>query len=168
MNHIIMIGFMGAGKTSVGKRLASHLKLKFADTDDLIVAEQNMTVNQIFAEQGEPYLRTLETEMVKKLIQAKERMVISVGGGLPMTPANQPLLKELGTVVYLRAGVDTLMERLKMDTSRPLLKGGDLREKITVLMAAREATYEQVSDIRIHTDKKSFPEIVLEICEKIS
>lgn len=168
MNHIILIGFMGAGKTSVGKRLASRLKLKFEDTDDLIVAEQNMSVNQIFAERGEPYFRALETEMIRKLIQAKERRVISVGGGLPMTPANQPLLKELGTVVYLRAEVDTLMERLKMDTSRPLLKGGDLRAKITGLMAAREATYEQVSDIQIRTDKKSFTEIVLEICEKIS
>ncbi len=168
MKHIIMIGFMGAGKTSVGKHLARHLGLKFTDTDDLIVQEQHMPVNQIFAEQGEAYFRELETEMLKKLMQAEERMVISVGGGLPMTQANQPLLKELGTVVYLRADVDTLMERLKRDTSRPLLKGGNLREKITGLMDARESTYEKVADVQIHTDKKAFSEIVLEISEKIS
>ena len=85
-----------------------------------------------------------------------------------MTEENQPLLKELGTVVYLQADVETLMERLKKDTSRPLLKGGDLRKKITDLMAARESTYEKVADIRIHTDHKAFSEIVLEISEKIS
>lgn len=168
MKHIIMIGFMGVGKTSVGKHLARHLGLKFTDTDDLIVQEQHMPVNQIFAEYGEPYFRKLETEMLRKLMQAEERMVISVGGGLPMTQANQPLLKELGTVVYLRADVDTLTERLKRDTSRPLLKGGNLRKKITGLMDARESTYEKVSDVQIHTDKKSFSEIVLEISEKIS
>lgn len=168
MKHIIMIGFMGAGKTSVGKRLASHLKLNFTDTDELIVREQNMPVSQIFADFGEPYFRKLETKMLEKLLLSDERMVISVGGGLPMTPANQPLLKKLGTVVYLRAEVDTLMERLKKDTSRPLLKGGDLREKITGLMDSRAATYEKVADIQIHTDQKSFSEIVLEISEKIS
>lgn len=168
MKHVILIGFMGAGKTSVGKRLASHLKLSFTDTDDLIVQEQHMPVNQIFETYGEPYFRELETEMLKKLLQEEKRMVISVGGGLPMTAKNQPLFKELGQVVYLQASVDTLMERLKRDTSRPLLKGGDLRKKITGLMEAREATYEKVADIRIRTDKKSFSEIVLEISEKIS
>lgn len=168
MKHIIMIGFMGAGKTSVGKRLAGHLKLSFTDTDELIVREQHMPVSQIFAEYGEAYFRELETKMLEKLIHCDRRMVISVGGGLPMTPANQPLLKELGTVVYLRAEADTLMERLKRDTSRPLLKGGSLREKITSLMDARETTYEKVADIQIHTDQKTFSEIVLEISEKIS
>ena len=168
MKHIIMIGFMGAGKTSVGKRLACHLKMEFKDTDDLIVQEQKMPVNQIFAEYGEPYFRRLETEILKKLLQTKTNMVISVGGGLPMTEENQPLLKELGTVVYLQADVETLMGRLKKDTSRPLLKGGDLRKKITDLMEARESAYEKVADVRSHTDKKAFSEIVLEISEKIS
>lgn len=168
MKHVILIGFMGAGKTSVGKRLASHLQLKFTDTDDLIVQEQNMPVSQIFEQYGEPYFRELETKMLRKLLLSKRRMVISVGGGLPMTEKNQPILKELGRVVYLQASVETLMERLKRDTSRPLLQGGDLRRKITELMSARESTYKKVADICIHTDEKTFSEIVLEISEKIS
>ena len=85
-----------------------------------------------------------------------------------MTEKNQPLLKELGRVVYLQASVETLMERLKRDTSLPLLQGGDLRRKITELMSARESTYKKVADICIHTDEKTFSEIVLEISEKIS
>lgn len=168
MKHIILIGFMGAGKTSVGRRLARHLELEFTDTDDMIVSEQGMPVNRIFSEYGEPYFRGLETKTLEKLLQEERQMVVSVGGGLPMTPANRPLLKQLGSVVYLSAEVDTLMERLKKDTSRPLLKGGNLREKITGLMNARAATYEEIADVCIHTDRKSFSEIVLEISEKIS
>ncbi len=168
MNHIILIGFMGAGKTSVGKRLARHRGIGFTDTDDRIVESQKMPVSQIFADFGEPHFRRLETETLEELLQEKEQLVISVGGGLPMTPANQPLLQKLGTVVYLQAGVDTLMKRLRKDTTRPLLQGGDLRKKITDLMQAREATYEKVSDLKINTDGKGLAEIVLEISEKIS
>ena len=168
MKHIILIGFMGAGKSSVGKRLASHLHLEFVDTDELIVRKQKRPVSEIFASEGEAFFRSLETETLKELLKKKERLVIAVGGGLPMTPANQPLLKQLGEVVYLKAEVDTLMERLKRDTSRPLLQGGDLRTKITGLMQQREATYEKIADFTIRTDHKAFSSLILEISEKIS
>lgn len=168
MKHIILIGFMGAGKSSVGKRLASHLHLEFVDTDELIVKKQKRPVSEIFASEGEAFFRSLETETLKELLKKEERLVIAVGGGLPMTPANQPLLKQLGEVVYLKAEVDTLMERLKRDTSRPLLQGGDLRTKITGLMQQREATYEKIADFTIWTDHKAFSALILEISEKIS
>lgn len=168
MNHIVMIGFMGAGKTTVGRRLARALDLTFTDTDDRIVERMQMPVTEIFNVYGEPYFRRLETETVKELVSARERCVISVGGGLPMQEANQSCLKELGTVIYLRATVETLMGRLQSDTSRPMLRGGDLRTRIETLMAARQETYERVADICIDTDGKTFSQLILEITEKIS
>lgn len=168
MNHIVMIGFMGAGKTTVGRRLARALNLTFTDTDDRIVNKMQMPVTEIFSTYGEAYFRRLETETVKELISEKTRCVISVGGGLPMQEVNQPYLKELGTIVYLRATVDTLIDRLKADSTRPMLKGGDLRTRIETLMEARQETYEKTADIYIDTDGKKISELILEISEKIS
>lgn len=168
MNHIILIGFMGAGKTTLGRRLARALRLTFTDTDDRIVARVGMPVTAIFDQYGEDYFRELETEMLQELLEEKERCVVSVGGGLPMREENQLYLKRLGLVVYLRAGVQTLMGRLGRDKSRPMLKGGDLRSKIEELMAIRQDTYEKTADLIIDTDGKDFERLILEISEKIS
>ncbi len=168
MNHIILIGFMGAGKTTLGRRLARALRLTFTDTDDCIVARVGMPVTAIFDQYGEDYFRELETEMLQELLEEKERCVVSVGGGLPMREENQFYLKRLGLVVYLRAGVQTLMGRLGRDKSRPMLKGGDLRSKIEELMAIRQDTYEKTADLIIDTDGKDFERLILEISEKIS
>lgn len=168
MNHIILIGFMGAGKTSLGRRLARALHLTFTDTDDRIVAKMGMPVTAIFDQYGEEYFRGLETEALKKLMKEKKRCVVSVGGGLPMRIENQSCLKKMGQVIYLRADVETLMKRLGGDHSRPMLRGGDLRGRIEALMAKRQDTYEKVADQVIDTDGKSFERLILEISEKIS
>ncbi|HCT92143.1 MAG TPA: shikimate kinase [Lachnospiraceae bacterium] len=168
MNHIILIGFMGAGKTSLGRRLARARHLTFTDTDDRIVAKMGMPVTAIFDRYGEEYFRGLETKVLQELLGEKKRCVISVGGGLPMRGENQPYLKKLGRVIYLRAKVETLMGRLGRDNSRPMLRGGDLRTRIEELMAKRQDTYEKVADLIIDTDGKSFERLILEISEKIS
>ena len=91
MDHIILIGFMGAGKTAVGKRLARQMQLPFVDTDDWIEAQEGRSISDIFAEDGEAYFRTLETDALHRLLDSKERCVISVGGGLPVQPQNWPI-----------------------------------------------------------------------------
>ncbi|MCI8592288.1 MAG: shikimate kinase [Lachnospiraceae bacterium] len=168
MNHIILIGFMGAGKTTLGRRLARARHLVFTDTDDRIVAKMGMPVTAIFDKYGEERFRKLETEALRELLKEKKRCVISVGGGLPMRGENQPYLKKLGQVIYLRAEVETLMGRLGRDHSRPMLRGGDLRSRIEELMEKRQDTYEKVADVVIDTDGKGFERLILEISEKIS
>lgn len=102
MNHIVVIGFMGSGKTRVGKRLSSDLGLTFVDVDKVIVKKMNMSVKEILQKFGEPYYRALETMTVKALIEDKERKVISLGAGLPVQEQNEQYIKQLGTVVYLK------------------------------------------------------------------
>ncbi len=163
MNHIILIGFMGCGKTSVGQRLAHACGLPFVDMDDVIRKEAGMEITEIFDRYGERYFRKLETEVLKKLSQSQERMIISAGGGMAVEPENQPILAKMGTVVLLEASVDTLMTRLKNDNTRPMLQGGELRTKIETLQAKRKSIYESVCDVRIVTDGKDFSQIVDEI-----
>lgn len=168
MNNIILIGFMGSGKSSVGRYMEESEGFALIDTDEYIEKQQNDSINNIFANKGEEYFRNLETECIKELITLNTDMtVISVGGGLAMRGENQKLLKELGKIVYLRATVDTLVSRLMGDTTRPLLKGGDLRQKITELFEKREATYEGIADIVIDTDNYSPKEIYNIIKERL-
>lgn len=167
MNHIILIGFMGAGKTSIGKKLAKSAELQFVDTDQLIEEQSKRAISDIFAEDGEEYFRNLETEMLEQLLKKKERMVIAVGGGLPVREKNRQLLRQLGTSVYLKAEVETLVNRLQGDTSRPKLQGGDLREKIVSLMEARESLYKDAATIEYSTDKKTPDKVVEELSERI-
>lgn len=163
MNHIILIGFMGAGKTTIGKALAQKSNLVFTDTDERIEKQQQMKISDIFAQHGEAYFRDLETEMLKDLLKEKERMVISVGGGLPVREENRALLRQLGCVVYLQADAETLTARLRGSKNRPKLQGGDLREKINSLMDAREAFYLDAAAVQIRTDDKKIQEVVKEI-----
>ena len=168
MNNIILIGFMGSGKSSVGRYMEESEGFALIDTDEYIEKQQNDSINNIFANKGEEYFRNLEMECIKELIALNTDMtVISVGGGLPMRGENQKLLKELGKIVYLRATVDTLVSRLTDDTTRPLLKGGNLRQKITELFEKREATYEGIADIVIDTDNYSPKEIYNIIKERL-
>ena len=109
----------------------------------------------------------METQCLKKLIQTEKNQIISVGGGLPIREENHTLLKELGTVVYLRAKPETIYERVKYDTTRPLLQGQDPQEKIRILMGQRTAIYEKVADVIIDVDEKDFDTILDEIAERL-
>lgn len=162
MANIILIGFMGAGKTTLGLRLSRECNLPFVDTDQRIEEEQQRSIRAIFAKEGEMYFRTLETKQLKKLMQGPD-CIISVGGGLPVQKVNHPLLKQLGNTIYLKASVKTLARRLQGSNSRPLLQGGNLEEKIAKLMEEREAIYEQVADYRIETDDKTIEEVIVQM-----
>lgn len=163
MNHVILIGFMGCGKSSVGKMLARELSVPFVDTDAWIEEQNGRKISDIFRESGEEYFRELETRALEQLLENEGRKVIAVGGGLPMRPVNREYLKKLGTTVYLLAQPETLVARLQGDDTRPLLQGGELRQKIRQLMSGREDIYQSAADIRISTDGKKICEITEEI-----
>lgn len=163
MNHVILIGFMGCGKSSVGKMLARELSVPFVDTDAWIEEQNGRKISDIFRESGEEYFRELETRALEQLLEDEGRKVIAVGGGLPMRPVNREYLKKLGTTVYLPAQPETLVARLQGDDTRPLLQGGELRQKILQLMSDREDIYQSAADIRISTDGKKICEITEEI-----
>lgn len=164
MKNIILIGFMGSGKSTVGKFYANKNNMKQIDTDLYIENKQNRKVSEIFASDGEEAFRMMETDCIRDLLnQTHERYVVSVGGGLPMREINRRLLHELGVIVYLKADISTLEKRLSGDKKRPLLQGGNLHDKIASLMEQRESVYEELADLVIKTDNKSFEKIEEEI-----
>ena len=167
MNHIILIGFMGAGKTTIGSALSNQLGMEFIDTDNRIEELEQMTIMDIFEKKGEKYFRQLETNVLKELFHDESQYIISVGGGLPMEKENQELLKQLGTCIYLKATIETLCNRLQCDTKRPLLQGEDVRKKIETLMEKRQGTYEAISQYSIITDKCSKEAVVESIVEQV-
>ena len=121
-NNTILIGFMGAGKTSIGTCLSERSDRPLVDTDQLIEAEAGMSIPQIFSEQGEDGFRRIESRILEKLNNESDHIVISVGGGLPLRAENRIILSELGTVVFLRTRPDTVLSRLEGDVTRPLLQ----------------------------------------------
>lgn len=163
--NIILIGFMGSGKTTLGIRLSYRLRRPLLDTDRWIEKEQGMSVSDIFASYGEEGFRQLETQAVKSLLEADPGQVISTGGGLPMREENQALLKQLGFVVFLRIRPETVYERLKGDTTRPLLQKPDPEGEIRRLLAVRNPIYEQAADRVVDVDGKDFEELLEEILD---
>ena len=161
--NIILIGYMGSGKSTVGRKAAKAVEYTFLDTDDLIEKEEGMTISKLFEEKGEPYFREKETETISRLMGEPKGNIIATGGGLPMKEGNAELLKELGTVIYLKAETDTLLKRLSGDTTRPLLQNGELRNKIETMLAVRGPVYEATADVVLQTDNMSFYEIICQI-----
>lgn len=162
-DNIILIGFMGAGKTSIGEHYANQLKKVLLDTDHLIETAAGMPVSQIFETRGEAAFRAAETGVLKRLLEDTDDAVISVGGGLPLREENRMILSQLGTVVFLRVTRETVLERLKGDTTRPLLQGDDPDKKIDELLAHRNPIYEAVAHRIVDVDDKTPAEIVAEL-----
>ncbi len=158
-HNIILIGFMGSGKTSVGERLAERLGYQFRDTDRLIEQRAGDTINHIFAAHSEEYFRDLETDLLKELKPALVHTVLSTGGGLPLREINSSLLKELGFVVYLKASGQTTLQRLAGDKTRPLLRGDDKEQKVGKLLTERIPIYEKAAHKIIVTDGRSINDI---------
>ena len=155
MKNIILIGFMGSGKTSAGISLSYRLRRTMVDTDKEI------------ERLGEEVVRKMETGYLEKLLRGSGGKIISTGGGLPMREDNRELLKKLGTVIYLRVRPETVCSRLAGDTSRPLLQGEEKEEKVKRLLEMRAPVYESAADIVIDTDEKTTDGIVDEILERI-
>lgn len=152
---IVLTGYMGSGKTSVGKELAGRLSCEFIDTDELIVLQQNRTINEIFDQEGEDAFRQMETDLLRELLSNNKPAVISCGGGMPVREINRQLLSAIGSVIYLRSKPETIYNRVLGDTQRPLLKGGDLMKKIENMLEIRNPLYEAGAGICVDTDELS-------------
>lgn len=163
--NIILIGFMGCGKTTTGLRLSWKLKLPAEDTDKLIEKREGCTVAEIFAREGEEAFRSKETELLRQISESKFTRILSVGGGTPIRAENRELLKKCGTVVYLRVKPETVYERLKGDTTRPLLQCEDPLEKIKSLMKSRQEAYESCADVILDADEMSMEDCISRIMD---
>ncbi len=167
MRNIVLIGFMGSGKSTVGRRLARSLGWTLVDSDDYIVEHEGCAITDIFRDKGEAYFRNLETTCLKEILaKYPEKLILACGGGVPIAEENRKLLRKIGTVFYLRAKPGTLENRLKGDTSRPLLAGGDLRNRIDTLLKQRGKIYLDAADIIIDTDDKQLGDVINEITKK--
>lgn len=147
-DNVVLVGFMGAGKSSVGRLLARQLGRCFVETDDMITAREGHSIPEIFAERGEAYFRALEEETVR-LLALKSGDVIATGGGLYCREGRPEALKALGTVVWLRGDFDTLYERARRAGERPMLAGRG-REEVEALYREREPYYRQ-ADLTVDT-----------------
>ncbi|MDE7299237.1 MAG: shikimate kinase [Lachnospiraceae bacterium] len=166
MKNIILIGFMGCGKTSVGGKLARAFGFRFLDTDQLLEEEFGCTISEFFDREGEAEFRRRETQLLVRLKSEPEGIILSTGGGMPLQSENAELLRQLGTVFYLKASEEATLARLEGDTTRPLLAGPGREERIRRLMGERMPKYTAASDHIIETDGKSFYEIIHEV-EKV-
>ncbi len=150
--NILLIGFMGAGKTTVGRKLSWKLRVPVEDTDKLIEQKAGKSISEIFRTEGEEAFRRMETLELQEICQRTYHRILSVGGGTPVRKENQALLKKCGTVIYLRVQPETVWKRLKGDTSRPLLACEDPLGKIRELMEARREAYEKCADVILDVD----------------
>lgn len=162
--NVILVGFMGCGKSTVSACLSDKLGITAIDTDDMIEKEESRTIKDIFANEGEEAFRDMETAYIQKLIDTEVRdHIIAVGGGLPLRSENRRLLKKLGQVVYLKTSPNEAYKRLQGDTTRPLLQGDDLMGRILKLSDEREEMYQDSADHIVITDSKCPEEIAEEI-----
>ncbi|HSW39558.1 MAG TPA: shikimate kinase [Acidobacteriota bacterium] len=165
IRNIIICGFMGTGKSSVGKKLASMTGYHFLDMDAAIEEHEGMSIPDIFSTRGESAFRALETEMVKK-IAGMERRVIATGGGTVVNPDNLCVLKSCGVVVNLTASVPVIIERIGSGHGRPMLHDGDRIERVTSLLKKRESAYAQ-ADIACDTSQLNIEGVAREILSRL-
>jgi len=163
--NIILTGFMGVGKTSVGTQLARDLGFFFVDTDTLIEADQNLTITSIFTKFGEPYFREVEATIIQQVMKG-ERQVVSTGGGAVIRDENREAFKKAGFVVCLTASPEMIYERIKRETHRPLLQTPDPLAKIKEMLDSRARFYAQ-ADVTIDTSGISVDDVIKTIKERI-
>jgi shikimate kinase len=167
VTNIVLVGPMGSGKTSVGRRLACVLKRDFFDSDFEIVARTGVAIDHIFDVEGEEGFRNRETIMLADLCEISN-IVIATGGGIVIKPENRELLKHNSFVVYLSSSVEQLVNRTARSKSRPLLERSTDREQtIKDILKARESFYQEVADIVIDTTGKKLYAIINEITKAI-
>jgi shikimate kinase len=138
--NIILCGFMGTGKSTIGRIVASRLGWQFVDTDHVIEARQGKTIREIFESEGEDSFRQLETDLCKEL-STWTKHVVATGGGIVLRPENRMLLKQAGMTICLEAPAEEIFRRLQHATNRPLLAGPDPQQRIKELMEARAEAY---------------------------
>lgn len=159
-DNIVLIGFMGSGKTTFGKACAKKFGMEFLDADEYIVNKAGKSIPEIFAEDGEEAFRQLETEVLMDWSDHLSNTVLATGGGMPLRKENARLLKEIGRVEYLTATTKEIYDRVKGDTNRPLLQCDNPYEKICELMKQRKCLYENAADVVIDTNSNDLDAIV--------
>lgn len=164
-HNIVLVGFMGTGKTTVGKLLATQLNWSYVDTDEVIEQKTGMDISTIFKQQGEPFFRDIESEVIRE-IMLKSQQVISTGGGIVMREQNITAIKSNGIMVCLTATPDAIIERTKSDTKRPLLQVDNPKKRIQELLSKRVPYYTQ-ADITLDTSQVSPEEIVTQILNTV-
>ena len=164
--NIALIGFMGAGKTTVGRILAKRLSLRFVETDDLVERMAGKTIPRIFEEEGEETFRRLEAEAVKKAA-SMEGVVVSCGGGVVLRGENVEALRNTCVVVYLKTSPEEAYRRTVGDEGRPLLNVEDRMKRIAELLSAREPLYESSADIVVETDRLTPTEVADRVIEAV-
>lgn len=161
--NIILIGFMGTGKSTVGRQLAADTGRCFQDIDLLIEEHAGMTVSDIFEQMGEKYFRELESRILAEAVKGTDK-ILAAGGGAVLDPANVEIVKQHAIVIALTAQIDTLWDRLKNSTGRPLLRGENPKEKLQKLYEQRAYLY-QDADFIVHVDGKTPPAVAKEILQ---
>jgi len=164
-DFIVLVGLMGAGKTSLGKRLAKELRLPFVDTDTEIEKAANMTIPEIFEKLGEAEFRAGERRVIARVLEGKP-CIIATGGGAFMDPDTRALIAQRAVSIWLRADLDTLVRRTKRRDDRPLLKAGDPREVLRRLMQERYPIYGE-ADITLDVDDDPPKEMVVRLMSAI-
>ena len=165
--NIVLIGFMGAGKSTVSTYLSKILASPQVEMDEEIVKKEGMSINKIFEEYGETYFRNCETNLLIEL-QKKNNQIISCGGGVALRDENVAEMKKNGKVVLLTASPEVILERVKDNDDRPLLRGNKNTEFISNMMEQRRPKYEAAADVVVNTDYKTVEEIAEEIVVKLT
>lgn len=164
--NIFLIGLMGAGKTTIGRQIASELSLEFFDSDHEIENRTGVTITHIFDIEGETGFRKRETAVLDELTH-KKGIVLATGGGAILKPENRQFLMSRGTTIYLYANIDTLLERTSKDRNRPLLQTEDPQAKLEELLEIRDPLYRETADIIIDTGKDSIRLALKEILQEL-
>ncbi len=165
--NIMLIGFMGAGKSAVSREMSRLYGMKAVEMDAMIEEREGMTINEIFASRGEDYFRSCETALLEELA-GQSGLVVSCGGGAALRPQNVALMKKKGLVALLTASPETIYSRVKDSHDRPILNGNMTPEYIAGLMEKRKAPYRQAADVEISTDGKTVEEICRELWNWLS
>jgi shikimate kinase len=164
--HLVLVGLMGAGKTTVGQRCAELLDRVFLDTDELIVASAGLPFDDLWAAEGESGFRAREKVAVADAVASPVPLVISCGGGAVLDPDNRRALRSTGVVVWLTASSTELASRLVRDDTRPLLVSGDKTATLERLSALREPAYEAAAHVQVDTDGRSVDEVADSVVEE--
>lgn len=164
--RVILVGPMGSGKTTLGRRAASHLHLDFVDCDEAIEARTGASVNLIFDIEGEAGFRSRERRMLRELAE-RQRVLIATGGGVVTEQRNRQLIKSAGLVVWLQVPVDQQLRRLKQDRKRPLLQTPDRRERLITMAEQRDPLYGEVSNLTFRSRHRSVARAAQDLASRI-
>jgi shikimate kinase len=165
--NLVLVGFMGSGKSSVGREIARRWGYRFLDTDSVIRRNLGKTISDIFESSGEPFFRAQETVALQEL-QLSFDAVIATGGGIVLEPRNRALLRSLGFVVWLTATEEVIWKRVSRNQNRPLLKTDNPRAKITTLLSVRNRLYGSVADITVETSGLTHQQVADQVVDAVT